>query len=114
MQLIMNDWFKAARKKLCEHSDKYTFIRNGKTFSGTRCNPYTGPATAKQQANRQKFSQAMQVLKLIIADEQLKQDWHDRYMASRKSKTTNASSLNGYIVQQYYDGHVSETGAVNS
>lgn len=110
----MNDWFKAARQKLCEHSDKYTFIRNGKTFSGTRCNPYKGPATADQIAVRDKFKQAILTRDIILADDSLKQDWHDRYMAAKAAKQTKATSLNGFIVQQYFDDHVSPSGTYQS
>lgn len=110
MQLFMNDWFKAARKKLCSHSDKYTFIKNGKTFSGTRCNPYTGPATALQVENRTKFAAAIAALKVILADDALKASWRTRYQTAKNAKQTKASSLNGYLMQQYFDDHVTDTG----
>lgn len=111
MQLIMNDWFKAARKKLCMHSDKYTFVRNGKTFSGTRCNPYKGPATAKQIAHKQKFKAAIVARDLIIADETLKEAWHKRWMTAKRKEQTQATTLNGYIMQMYFDEHVAEDGS---
>lgn len=111
MQLFMNDWFKAARQKLCGHSDKYTFIRNGKTFSGTRCNPYTGPATDAQVQNRTKFAAAIAARGVILEDSTLAAQWHARYQAAKNAKQTSAYTLNGYLIQQYFAGHVGPDGA---
>lgn len=110
----MSEWFKASRRKLCSHSDKYTFIRNGKTFSGTRCNPYTGPASAKQTTVRNKFKQAAQLRALILDDDNLKEQWRERFMADKAAKQTTATTLNGYIVQMSFLDHIASDGSYQS
>lgn len=114
MELEMNDWFKSARKKLCGHSNKYTFRRNGKTFSGTRCNPYTGPATEDQKEIRQRFKDAIAVRGIILHDNDLRKSWNRLYMDAKQKKQTTAYSLNGYIVQEYFAGHIDADGSVKA
>lgn len=110
----MNDWFKGARKKLCMHSNKYTFRRNGKTFSGTRCHPYTGPATEDQEAVKQRFKAAIAARGLVLDNAELKKTWHERYMDAKRKQQTTANSLNGYMVQEYFVGHMAEDGSIKA
>ncbi len=108
MQLIMNDWFKAARKKLCTHSNKYTFIKNGKTFSGTRCNPYKGPATQLQIQQRTSFAQASALRSLVLNDDQLKATWRQRYALDT---TTKCLCLSDYVMSMALKGHIDSDGS---
>lgn len=114
MELIMNDWFKGARKKLCMHSDKYTFRKNGKTFSGTRCHPYMGPATEDQEEVRERFKSAVAARGVVLNSTELKKSWHARYMDAKRKKQTDAYSLNGYLIQEYFAGHMAEDGSVKA
>lgn len=114
MQLIMNDWFKGARNKLCMHSDKYTFQKNGKTFSGTRCKPYVDPATDDQKDVRQRFKKAVVARGLVLKSTELKTSWHERYADALRKNQTQAYSLNGYLVQEYFAGHMNDDGSIKS
>lgn len=114
MELIMNDWFKGARKKLCTHSDKYTFRKNGKTFSGTRCKPYVDPATDDQKEVRQRFKSAIVARGLILESAELKKTWRERYADAKRKCQTDAYSLNGYLVQAYFDGLMNDDGTVKA
>jgi len=111
MRLQLSEWFSSASGKLCGHSDKYVSVHNGKTFSGTICNPYKGAPTESQTAVYNRFRAAAQARTTIIADSALHQQWNTRFRADRAEAKTRAVSLNGYLTQQYFLGHVAEDGA---
>lgn len=54
--------------KVCRHSDVYFFRRNGKVFTGKRCNPYKGDPSASQTAHRTLFGQIATAVKARKAD----------------------------------------------
>ena len=80
---------------LCSHSDTYFFRKNGKVFTGKRCNPYKGEPTANQTAKRNKFKQARTAVK-ALTEEQIAE-----YKTAFK-KQSKYVSLQGYIFAQEY------------
>lgn len=58
------DIIKDMSGKVCQHSDTYISLNtsSGKMFTGKRCNPFTGPATAKQLSQQEAFKE--RVLKI--------------------------------------------------
>lgn len=80
---------------LCSHSDTYFFRKNGKVFTGKRCNPYKGEPTANQTAQRAKFAQARAAVK-ALTEEQLAE-----YKAAFKNQRKYAT-LQGYIFAMEY------------
>lgn len=81
---------------LCGHSDMYFFRKNGKVFTGKRCNPYKGEPTADQTAKRNKFKQAREAVK-ALTEEQIAE-----YKAAFKSQKKYVS-LQGYIFAKEYE-----------
>lgn len=75
---------------LCSHSDTYFFRKNGKVFTGKRCNPYKGEPTANQTAQRAKFAQARAAVKALTAEQ--KTAYAEAFKSQRKYAT-----LQGYI-----------------
>ena len=81
--------------KLCGHSDIYFFRKNGKVFSGKRCNPYKGKPTANQLAQRAKFAQVRAAVKAFTSEQEA------AYAESFKHQT-QYPSLQGYIFAMEY------------
>ena len=78
--------------KVCEHSDLYFFRRNGKIFTGKRCNPSTKAPTAAQTAQQNKFATARANAAAALAD--------PTQMAALVAAFRNQqkySTLNGYV-----------------
>lgn len=80
---------------LCGHSDMYFFRKNGKVFTGKRCNPYKGEPTPNQTVQRNKFKQAREAVK-VLTEEQI-----SAYKDAFKSQTRYVS-LAGYIFAMEY------------
>lgn len=81
---------------LCGHSDMYFFRKNGKVFTGKRCNPYKGEPTANQTAKRNKFKQAREAVK-ALTEEQIAE-----YKTAFKSQKKYVS-LAGFIFAKEYE-----------
>lgn len=114
MQLTLSEWFDEAHGQLCMHSDKYVSVRNGKVYSGRRCNPRDLnrlPYTEDELAQQAAFKAATQKRKLIYASETLKADWQARFREAVVGKKTTCCSLPGYIMNQAFGGHITDEGA---
>lgn len=83
--------------KICSHSDMYFFRKNGKVFSGKRCNPSTKEPSAAQIAKRTKFATARANAKTALADSEQKA----AYLAAFK-KQRKYVDFNGYVIAQEY------------
>lgn len=63
-KIIPIDIIKGMTGKVCQHSDTYFSMNSvtGVTFTSKLCNPYTGPATAKQLAQQAKFKKKSELV----------------------------------------------------
>lgn len=94
MKLKLQDMFKSASGKVCQDSDFYTTTRNGKTYTGRICHPNHNPPTAEQQAQRQKFKEAVAEARRIVANKNSEE--YKTYEAAWKAQSKYAT-VYGYI-----------------
>lgn len=94
MQVTLIDVFKSARKKVCGHSDFYVFEKNGKTFTGRRCNKRTSDYSADEVAQHNKFKAASAAVDAILADAEQKMSALSEWQANPGKYT----SLRTYLM----------------
>lgn len=94
-QVKPNALIESLSGSLCGHSDLYFFRKNGKVFTGKRCNPYKGEPTANQIAQRAKFAQARAAVKALTAEQKA------AYAESFKNQK-KYYDFNGYIFAMEY------------
>lgn len=70
----------------------------------------TNPLTPDEQAQRAAFTAAAALRKLILDNAALRATWLKRLQDDKKAGSTKCSTLNGYLMNQAMNGHISEAG----
>lgn len=96
MRLTLVDIFKSASGKVCQDSDFYTVTRNGKTYTGKVCHPYTGEPTAKQVAMNEKFKRVTTAVNRILKMGKGSDDY-DLALMEYKSNPGKYDTLRGWL-----------------
>ena len=94
MQVELIDFFKSARNKVCGHSDFYVFRKNGKTFTGRKCNKRRTEYSSEEIAQHNKFRQASATASAIMNDAEQRA----AAIAEWKESGKNYYSLRGYLM----------------
>ncbi len=120
-QICINPVFMALRGNFIgqdQHGHKET-LRFRETAWGTKSfglgknvarNYTTNPLTPDEQAARAAFTAATALRKLICDNAALRATWLKRLNDAKKAGTTKCNTLNGFLMNQAINGHISESG----
>ncbi len=99
-KVVYNHLVDRVQGKLCKDDKSPIFAYRqdtGTRFVYHRDNPYTGPASEKQQANYQRFKSAHEEVKTVMGNLELLNTYKESFANQTKYKT-----LRGFIFAEVY------------
>ena len=96
-KIKLEDPIKELRGKICKHADTIYKQMYGTKFTSRICNPRTTPYSTDELSRQDKFRQASQATKAILADATQRAEAVANFQAQKKYR-----SLWGFIHAQEY------------
>jgi len=84
--------------------------QRGCNVTGVR-NYKLNPITENEAAQRQAFTDAAALRKLILNSATFRAQWLKRFQDARKAGTTDCSTLSGFLMQQGMLGNIADDGS---